>query len=63
MCKIATCFSKENIATLSQQFSYSHLIEFVAIEEKVKRGFYMFKWQQKKNEACSNSAFFERIIK
>lgn len=41
MSKIAACFTKKNIATLSQQFSYSHLIEFVAIEEKVKRDFYM----------------------
>ncbi len=41
MCKIASCFGKQKIATLSQQFSYSHLIEFVAIENKVKREFYM----------------------
>lgn len=41
MCKIADCFNKKNIATLSQQLSYSHLIELIAIENKLKRDFYI----------------------
>ena len=65
MCKIATCFSKENIATLSQQFSYSHLIEFVAIEEKVKRDFYILlaaegKWSLRQLREQIDRMLFER---
>lgn len=41
MCKLATCFNKANIATLSQQLSYSHLIELVSIENDLKRAFYI----------------------
>jgi predicted nuclease of restriction endonuclease-like (RecB) superfamily len=65
MCKIATCFSKENIATLSQQFSYSHLIEFVAIEEKVMRDFYILvaaegKWSLRQLREQIDKMLFER---
>ena len=41
MCKVAGCFTRESIATLSQQLSYSHLIELVAVEDKLKREFYV----------------------
>jgi predicted nuclease of restriction endonuclease-like (RecB) superfamily len=40
MSKIAEIFDKENIATLSQQLSWSHLIELAVIENKAKRLFY-----------------------
>lgn len=40
MCKVANIISQQNIATLSQQLSWSHLIELVAIENELKREFY-----------------------
>lgn len=41
MVKVAENFTAENIATLSQQLSWSHLIELVAIENNLKRSFYI----------------------
>lgn len=66
MCKIAKCFSKENIATLSQQLSYSHLIELIAIEDKVKRDFYVQvttegKWSLRQLREQVDKMLFERI--
>ena len=40
MSKVALVFDKENIATLSQQLSWSHLIEIAAIDKHTKRLFY-----------------------
>ena len=40
MCKVASAFDKTNIATLSQQLSWSHLIELAAIDDTTKRDFY-----------------------
>lgn len=40
MCKVAKTFKKEIIATLSQQLSWSHLIELSAIENETKRDFF-----------------------
>lgn len=40
MSKVALSFTKENIATLSQQLSWSHLIELAAIENETKRMYY-----------------------
>jgi predicted nuclease of restriction endonuclease-like (RecB) superfamily len=40
MCKIADTFNHETIATLSQQLSWSHLIELAAINDELKRQFY-----------------------
>jgi predicted nuclease of restriction endonuclease-like (RecB) superfamily len=40
MSKIAYVFDKQNIATVSQQLSWSHLIELSVIEENTKRLFY-----------------------
>ena len=40
MCKVVNRFEKENIATLSQQLSWSHLIELAAIDDDLKREFY-----------------------
>ena len=41
MCKVASIIDKKNIATLSQQLSWSHLIEFSGIENDTKRDFYI----------------------
>ena len=41
MSKVAAAFDKENIATVSQQLSWSHLIELATIESKAKRLFYI----------------------
>ena len=43
MCKIANCFDHQNIATVSQQLSWSHLIELSGLNSDVKRDFYMYK--------------------
>lgn len=40
MCKVAKTFNQEIIATLSQQLSWSHLIELSAIENETKRDFF-----------------------
>lgn len=40
MCKVALVFDEQNIATLSQQLSWSHLIELAAIDDTTKRDFY-----------------------
>lgn len=40
MCKVAERFDENNIATLSQQLSWSHLIELAAIDNNLKREFY-----------------------
>ena len=40
MCKVAKSFDLEIVATLSQQLSWSHLIELGAIESPLKREFY-----------------------
>jgi predicted nuclease of restriction endonuclease-like (RecB) superfamily len=65
MCKIANCFSKENIAALSQQLSYSHFLELVAIKEQVKRDFYLnttieSKWSLRQLREQVDKMLFER---
>lgn len=40
MIKVAECFDEENIATMSQRLSWSHLIELAGIESESKRQFY-----------------------
>jgi predicted nuclease of restriction endonuclease-like (RecB) superfamily len=40
MCKVAMTLNKQKIATLSQQLSWSHLIELVTIKDLTKREFY-----------------------
>lgn len=40
MCKVSECFDFQNIATLSQQLSWSHLIELSAHNSEVKIKFY-----------------------
>jgi len=41
MCKVAEKFDEKNIATLSQQLSWSHMIELTVIEDPTKRAFYI----------------------
>uniref|UniRef100_UPI0040489E67 PDDEXK nuclease domain-containing protein n=1 Tax=Mariniflexile sp. TaxID=1979402 RepID=UPI0040489E67 len=41
MVKVAETFNHQNIATLSQQLSWSHLIELTNIENNTKRNFYI----------------------
>ena len=40
MCKVAHCFNSTNIATLSQELSWSHLIELATISDELKREYY-----------------------
>jgi len=40
MCKIALTYNKKNIAILSQQLSWSHLIELSSITDSLKREYY-----------------------
>jgi len=41
MCKIAATFNKQKIATLSQELSWSHLIELNGVKDELKRDFYI----------------------
>ncbi len=40
MCKVANCFDAVNMATLSQQLSWSHFIEIATISDELKREYY-----------------------
>jgi predicted nuclease of restriction endonuclease-like (RecB) superfamily len=40
MCKVSASFDEKNIATLSQQLSWSHLIELSLMEDELKREYY-----------------------
>lgn len=40
MLKVANCFDEKNIATLSQQLSWSHFIELAGVENANKQQFY-----------------------
>lgn len=55
MSKVAKLFNEENIATLSQQLSWSHLIELAAIETKAKRLFYI--------QMCMNNRYSVRTLR
>lgn len=48
MCKIALTYNRKNIATLSQQLSWSHLIELSAITDGLKREYYTIMCYQNK---------------
>jgi predicted nuclease of restriction endonuclease-like (RecB) superfamily len=41
MCKVANCLDITNIATVSQQLSWSHLIEIATISDELKREYYI----------------------
>jgi predicted nuclease of restriction endonuclease-like (RecB) superfamily len=48
MCKIALTYNKKNIATLSQQLSWIHLIELNTIADALKREYYTIMCYQNK---------------
>ncbi len=65
MMKVAKTFSNENIATLSQQLSWSHLLELSYIDEELKRTFYTQmavaeKWSVRNLRKQIDAMFFER---
>ena len=41
MCKVVNRFEKKNIATLSQQLSWSHFVELIKLDDPTKRDFYI----------------------
>ena len=67
MLKVAELFPKKKIATVSQQLSWSHLIELVSIEDKIKRLFYTEmaiaeKWGVRTLRAKQDEMLFERTV-
>ena len=65
MMKVAEFFPEQKIATLSQQLSWSHLIELAHIENKTKREFYtqmivLEKWSVRKFRKNIDGMLFER---
>ena len=65
MCKVAKTFPVETIATLSQQLSWSHLIELSVVENQVKREFYIklcveYGWSIRMLRDNIDSMLFER---
>lgn len=65
MIKVAECFSAENIATLSQQLSWSHLIELEGIKNRTQRDFYSQlaieeKWSIRTLRSKQDGMLFER---
>ncbi|MCU0434017.1 MAG: PDDEXK nuclease domain-containing protein [Bacteroidia bacterium] len=65
MCKVATVFEEKNIATLSQHFSWSHLIELSLIDDEVKRDYYMLmsaegNWSIRRLKEEIDKMLFER---
>jgi predicted nuclease of restriction endonuclease-like (RecB) superfamily len=67
MIKVAENFSEENIATVSQQLSWSHLIELANIENQLKRSFYLQsassnKWNVRFLRDQIDAQLFERTL-
>ncbi|MFA4923094.1 MAG: DUF1016 N-terminal domain-containing protein, partial [Ignavibacteriaceae bacterium] len=65
MCKVAKIYDEENIATVSQQLNWSHLIELSSIGNQVKRDFYAQlciyeKWGVRELRAKCDAMLFER---
>jgi predicted nuclease of restriction endonuclease-like (RecB) superfamily len=65
MCKISKLFDSEIIATLSQQLSWSHLIELSAIESDTKRDFFTQlcvyeRWGVRELREKADTMLFER---
>jgi len=65
MMKFANSFSEQNIATLSQQLSWSHFRELIPLEDKLKIEFYtqvaiMDSWSVRVLRERINSQLFER---
>jgi len=67
MCKIAEIFDQEMIATLSQQLSWSHLIELATISDNLRREFYLQmciqqKWGIRELREQNSKMLFERTV-
>lgn len=67
MCKVANCFKSENIATLSQQLSWSHFIELSTISDELKREYYTLiaaqnKWRVRDLREQTEKMLFERTV-
>ena len=65
MCKVSKLFNSEIIATLSQQLSWSHLIELAAIEDETKRDFFTQlcvyeRWNVRQLREKADTMLFER---
>jgi hypothetical protein len=65
MCKVANAFELSIVATLSQQLSWSHLIELSVIENETERNFYRQlcihgKWGIRELREKIDSMLFER---
>lgn len=66
MCKVAVSFSEGTIATLSQQLSWSHLIELTSLNDELKREFYTLmcvqgNWSVRALREQSDKMLYERI--
>jgi len=67
MSKVADIFDKKIVATMSQQFSWSHFIELAMIEDEVKRKFYLElcnldKWSVRQLRDKIDKMVFERSL-
>jgi len=65
MMKVAKAFNEENIATLSQQLSWSHFVELVGVDDSLKQEFYCTmcmheKWGVRELREKIDSMLFER---
>jgi predicted nuclease of restriction endonuclease-like (RecB) superfamily len=65
MCKVANCIDKPTIATLSQQLSWSHLIEIATISDELKREYYILlaaqnQWGVRELRTQIDKMLFER---
>ena len=66
MLKVANCFDEKNIATLSQQLSWSHFIELAGVENANKQQFYTqlaihHQWNVRKLRTEIDAMLFERM--
>jgi predicted nuclease of restriction endonuclease-like (RecB) superfamily len=65
MCKVAECINPTNIATVSQQLSWSHLIELATISDELKREYYLLlsaqnNWGVRELRSQIDKMLFER---
>lgn len=65
MIKVAECFDRENLVTLSQHLSWSHLIELAGVDDSSKRQFYAqlaihYQWNVRVLRKEADAMLFER---
>lgn len=65
MCKVAEIFDETNLATVSQQLSWSHLIEISSLNSEIQREFYVTmsiqgNWSIRELRTQINKMLFER---